>query len=105
MLVKNAYAQTNASAPANFSDIEEVVGNFVSAIMGFVAIVLFIMIVVGGYKYLTSGGNPDAAAGARKTITYAVAGILLIAASYLILVIIGNITGANVTNFQIIGTP
>lgn len=87
--------------PANFNQLEDVVGSFVSAIMGFIAIVLFIMIVWGGFKYITSGGNPDAAAAARKTMTFAIAGLLVVASAYLIIIIIQNITGAGITNFEL----
>jgi hypothetical protein len=58
------------------------------------------MLILGGFKYLTSGGNPENAASAQKTITYAILGIVLIALSYLILLIIQTITGANVTQFS-----
>jgi len=101
MLVREVYAQGNQ--PATFVDLESVFGSLVSAVMGFAAIVLFLMIVSGGYKYLTSGGNPESAAAGRRTITYAIAGVLLIAASALILTIIKAITGADVTNFAING--
>ena len=40
-------------------------------------------------------------AGAQKTITYAVLGLILILVSYLILVLIEKITGISVTNFRI----
>jgi TRAP-type C4-dicarboxylate transport system permease small subunit len=102
LLAQNIFAQSN-QPPAQLSELEDVIENFLSAIMGFVAIVLFIFIVWGGFKYITSGGNPDAAAEGRKTITYAVIGVIVIAASYLILVLIKEITGANVTEFQIMG--
>ena len=102
MFIKEVYA-AQSNEPATFADLESVFGSFISAIMGFVAIVLFLMIVSGGYKYLTSGGNPEAAGAARKTITYAIAGVLVVAAAALILVIIRAITGANVTNFSIVG--
>ena len=100
MFIKTVYAQGNA---ATLNGLDSVVQNFLRAVMGFVAIALFIMLVVGGFKYLTSGGNPEAAASGRRTITFAIAGVVLIAASYLILVIIQEITGADVTNFSIMG--
>ena len=86
---------------ATIKGFEWIFQNVVVSILGLAGIVLFIMLLMGGFKYLTSGGNPESTASAQKTITYAIIGIVLIALSYLILVIIQTITGANVTVFNI----
>ena len=88
-------------APAQISDLQEVFENLVSAILGFAGIVLFILLVVGGFKFITSGGDPKAVEGAKKTISYAILGLVLLLVSYLILVLIRKITGAPVTHFNI----
>jgi hypothetical protein len=87
--------------PAKLSDLETVFGGVVKAALGFAGIVLFILLLVGGIKYITSGGDPKAAEGAQKTITYAIGGLILILLSYLILVLIKTITGVDVTQFKI----
>lgn len=89
-------------APAKVSDLETVFGNVVKSVLGFAAIALFIMLLVGGFSYITAGDNPKAAEGAQKTITYAIGGLILILISYLILVLIKTITGVDVTQFNII---
>lgn len=89
------------TAPAKISDLETVFGNVVRAALGFAGIVLFILLLVGGFKYITSGGDPKAAEGAKKTLTYAIGGLVLILLSYLILVLIYKITGVDVTQFNI----
>lgn len=70
--------------------------------LGFAGIVLFILLIIGGFKYITSGGDPKAVEGARKTLTSAIAGLIIILISYLILLLITNITGVDVTNFNIV---
>ncbi len=70
--------------------------------LGFAGIVLFILLIIGGFKYITSGGDPKAVEGARKTLTSAIAGLIIILLSYLILLLITNITGVDVTNFNIV---
>ncbi len=79
----------------------EVYGNLVSALLAFGGIALFVMLLIGGFKYLTSGGDPKAAEEAKKTLTYAIGGVVLLAASFLVLQLIQDITGANVTEFSI----
>ncbi|OGM60542.1 hypothetical protein A2892_00785 [Candidatus Woesebacteria bacterium RIFCSPLOWO2_01_FULL_39_10b] len=85
------------------SDLESVFENVVRGILGFTLIILFIMIIIGGYKYLTSGGDPKSLESAKATLTYAIAGIILLATAYLILVLLETFTGAPVTEFRIGG--
>ncbi len=82
-------------------DLECIFFNLVNVILAFAGIVLFIVIVIGGFKYITSGGNPQSVDGAKKTITYAIGGVVLLALAYLILVLIKQFTGVDVTRFQI----
>lgn len=81
--------------------LECIFGNFFTTFLGFAGIALFVTLLIGGFKFVTSGGDPKALAAARATLTYAIAGIILVACAYLILVIIQQITGANVTEFTI----
>jgi hypothetical protein len=60
------------------------------------------MLIVGGIKYTTSGGDPKSVESAKKTLTYAILGMVLVASAYLILRLIGEFTGADVTNFVIV---
>lgn len=87
--------------PAKLQDLEKVFENVVTSLLALGGIVLFLMLLSGGFKYLTSAGDPKAVEGAQKTLTYAIGGFILLAFSYLILVIIGTLTGADVTNFTI----
>lgn len=88
--------------PAAFAQLGDVFGNLVSAILGFAGITLFILLTVGGFKYITSGGDPKAVEGAKKTLTYAIGGLITLLLSYLILVLIKEITGVNVTEFNVV---
>jgi len=87
---------------ATISNLSCVFGNLVSYALGFAGIVLFILLLIGGFRFITSGGDPKAIEGARKTLTSAIIGLILILVSYLIFILISNITGVNVTNFRIV---
>jgi len=87
--------------PATLSDLEIYFSRFVSVAIEFGGIALFVMLLIGGFNYLTSGGNPQQAEAAKKTITYAIFGIVLLAMSFLILKLIQEFTGVNVTEFKI----
>ena len=84
-----------------FSELEGLFGNLVSAIIGLGGIVLFIMLVIGGYSFITSKGQPPKIEAARKIITHAILGIIIIALSYLFLKVISTFTGVDVTIFNV----
>lgn len=87
---------------ALLSDFECVFASVINAALAFGGIVLFIMLLMGGFQYITAGGDPKGVEGAKKTLTYAIGGTILLALSFLILVLIREFTGVEVTNFQIV---
>ncbi len=95
------WSDPSGNQPAQIKDLEVIFANIVQVIIGFAGIVLFILLLSGGIRYITSGGDPKATEGAQKTITYAIGGLVLILLSYLVLVLIKAITGVDVTQFKI----
>jgi cytochrome bd-type quinol oxidase subunit 2 len=91
----------NVNGVATLQGLEGLFNNLISAILALAGIVLFLLLLLGGFKYLTSGGDPKAAESARNTLTYAIFGLLIIVLSFLILLFIEDFTGAEVTNFII----
>lgn len=55
--------------------------NIFSLVVGIVAV---IMIIVGGFKYITSGGKNDSVGSAKNTILYAVIGLVVVALAQII---------------------
>lgn len=53
-----------------------------------VLLILFIMFIVGAFKYLTSGGDAEKLAGAQNTLKFALIGTFVFLGSYLMLNII-----------------
>jgi cytochrome bd-type quinol oxidase subunit 2 len=68
-------------AAQKLNDLIRQIINFLSAIVGVVAV---IMIIVGGLRYITSGGNDSNVTGAKNTILYAVIGLVIVALAQLI---------------------
>ena len=91
----------NGDKITTFKWFESLFGNLAGSLLALAGIVLFIFIVMGGIKYITSGGDPKAVDGAKKTISYAIGGVALIAISYLILVLLETITGVDLSKFNI----
>jgi hypothetical protein len=68
--------------------IPTILGNIISIASFLSGIVAVIFIIVGGIRLITSAGSSKAIEGARKTITYAVVGLVLSISAYGILVFI-----------------
>jgi len=89
------------SDPPTLQEFEVLFGNVVKVILGLAGLVFFVLLVLGGIKYITSGGDPKAVEGAKKTLTSALGGFILIVLAYLILVLISKITGVDITIFKV----
>lgn len=87
--------------PAGLKEIEDVVGNIISMMVGLGFIAMLTLLVWAGIKYLTSGGEPKAVQAAHQVTTWALLGILFLAIAWLILQLIQAFTGVEVTTFNI----
>lgn len=74
--------------------------NLIFWALTFAGIVALVLLIVGGIKYITSGGDAKAADGAKKTITWALIGLVVILMSFAVLSLIAGITGVKcITKF------
>jgi len=86
---------------ATIQGFECLFANILQIIVGAAGLVFFGMFIMGGFKYLTSGGDPKKTASASSTLTLALIGIIGVIASWFILKFIQNFTGVNVTQFKV----
>jgi hypothetical protein len=59
--------------------IQDTIRNIVNVISILAGAVAVVMIIIGGFRYITSGGNAETVRNARNTILYAVIGLVVIA--------------------------
>lgn len=81
--------------------IEDLFIKLISAAVGLAFIALFVMLIVAGVKYLTSGGDQKAVASAHQTATWAILGTLFLAIAWIALQLVEQFTGIKVTQFDI----
>jgi len=68
-----------------FADLEGVVMKIADYALYLSAAIAIIFIIIGGYKYLFSGGNPEAVQQAKNTIVWAIVGLVVILLAVLII--------------------
>ena len=71
----------NDNAEIKVNDIVEDVINIFSVVVGIIAV---IMIIIGGLKYITSGGDSGKVTSAKNSIIYAVIGLIIVALAQII---------------------
>lgn len=101
VLASPVWTDPSGDQPAQLVDLEVVFARVLSVVLTLSGIAFFVMILLGGYKYLTAGDNPKNAEAAQKTLTFAVIGFVLVIASWLIIQIVEEFTGLNLSTFQI----
>ena len=71
----------------------------------FSGVVALFLIIFGGFRFMTSGGDPKAVEGARKTIIWAIIGLVVVLLSFAIVAFIAKTTGMScITKFGFLGT-
>ncbi len=76
---------------ARIQGIVTTIVNVFSIVVGIVAV---IMIVVGGFKYITSGGDSGNITSAKNTIVYAVIGLVIVAlAQFIVKFVLDKVAG------------
>lgn len=75
--------------------IPAIFGNLINTLIGLAGIVAVIFITTSGIKFITSGGDQTKVAEARRTLTFAVVGLLVVVLSFTILKVVGKVTGTD----------
>lgn len=73
--------------------IPSILENLLFYLFGLVGVAAVILVAYGGIKFILSGGDPKQVDGARKVLTYAIAGLVLVLMAYAIIGLISFVTG------------
>jgi hypothetical protein len=67
-----------ASGGGSSPDLNTTIGKVVNLLSSLVGVLAVIMLIVGGFRYVTSGGNQENTKNARNTIIYALVGLVIV---------------------------
>lgn len=94
-------SSTNSTTSCAFSDVNDdnvnrlitKIINIMSTIVGVIAV---IMIIIGGFRYITSGGDTTKVSGAKNTILYGLIGLVIVALAQIIVkFVLKNVTATS----------
>jgi hypothetical protein len=86
---------TTGTQNSDISTIASKIVNIFSIIVGAVSV---IMIIYGGFRYITSGGDSGRVGNAKNTLIYAIIGLVIVALAQLIVHFVLNFASTNVTS-------
>jgi hypothetical protein len=98
-LTPKPWENSNGDIPASFADINFIIQRLLGIMMSLAGVTIFVMLIKGGYTFMTSGGDPKANEAAKGTITWAIIGLVALLAIWIILLFIKEFTGVDVTTF------
>ena len=75
--------------------LQKLITNIINIFSVIVGVIAVIMIIVGGLKYITSGGESSNVSGAKNTIIYAIVGLIVVAlAQFIVRFVLTNTNNA-----------
>ena len=88
--------EINGTANGGANQTRTSVIKVINFVLGFLALVAVIFVIVGGIRILAAGGNEDSVTKGRKTIIYAIIGLIII---FFARVIVGFFTSELASQF------
>lgn len=101
ILILARAAATDFGAPAGPQQLQDMILTLIGYAVALAFMVLTIMLVYAGLKFILSGGEPKNIQTARNTATYAIVGIIMLVVAWLVLQLIQVLTGVCVTRFTL----
>ncbi|MCW1949284.1 MAG: hypothetical protein KIH89_002440 [Candidatus Shapirobacteria bacterium] len=81
--------------------VGSIISGAINLVLVVVALVFFFILVVGGLKWVTSGGDEKKVGAARAQITNALIGLAIVFAAWAIMKLIGTVFGIDIFNLDI----
>lgn len=70
------------------TDLKATIVNIVQWALGFLALIAVIMIIIGGFMWMTAGGNEERVEKAKKMISAAVIGLIIVLLAWAIVIFV-----------------
>lgn len=78
------------------TDVSGIISVVIKSVLGIIGALTLLMLVWGGFQWLTSAGNPEKVKMGTQTMVWAIIGVVLVFASYILLsTFTGYLTGVS----------
>jgi len=94
-IITSAWGDCAPDGVASLTCIPIVMQNIVNFLVLFAGIIAVFLIVLSGYKFVMSEGDPEKVAMARKTFLYAIVGLVFILLAFFFINVIAEFTGVD----------
>lgn len=75
-------------------EVRDVASNVIQTLLGILGILALIIILIGGFRWMTAAGNEENVAAAKKTIAAGIIGLIVIFFAYAIVAFVFNVVGS-----------
>ncbi|MDD5291266.1 MAG: hypothetical protein PHZ04_04115 [Patescibacteria group bacterium] len=72
------------------TDVPSLIGSLIGAGLSFIGILFFVLVIYGGYLWMTARGNEEQVGTAISIVTQAAIGLIIVATAYLITRFLGE---------------
>lgn len=82
--IQGGINEANGGTQPNNNNLDDTIQTIVNVLSAAVGVVAVIMIIIGGFRYVTSGGDSARVTSAKNTILYAIIGLVIAALAQVI---------------------
>lgn len=90
-LPKNPYASASPDSLVKATSVGDLIKKILNILLTLGGVVAVLFIVLGGYEYITSRGSEERAKSGRKTMTYAIIGLVAILLAFMMVTVMTNL--------------
>jgi len=83
------------------SDVGQLISALVGTLLIVAALLAFLYLILGGIKWITSGGDKASMEEARNKITHAIVGLIIVGAAWAIMTLVQNFLGVTIIGGQL----
>jgi hypothetical protein len=80
--INNVQNGLNNSLPGAGTDLRTVIARIINFALGFLGIIAVVIILIGGFKWMTAAGNEEKVTEARKLLVAGIIGLVIILAAW-----------------------
>lgn len=87
-------AGVNGALGGQGQDLRTVIGRIINLVLSFLGVIAVVIILMGGFKWMTAAGNEDKVSEARKLLVAGIIGLVIILAAWAVSTyVLGAISG------------